>query len=52
MEDRNLKIQWATAIDCMINTEDQPNQMKDTQVLAVLDMIMPEKRLHERICKQ
>jgi hypothetical protein len=34
MEDSNLKIQWATAIECMINTEDQPNLMKDTQILA------------------
>ena len=44
MKDRNLKIQWASAIECMINTEDQSDQMKDTQILALLDMMMPEKK--------
>ena len=44
MKDRNLKIQWASAIECMINTEDQPDQIKDTQILALLDMMMPEKK--------
>ena len=44
MEDTNLKIQWATAIECMFNSEDQPNQMKDTQILAILEIMMPEKK--------
>ena len=43
-EDTGLKIQWATAIGCKINNEDQPKQMEDTQILAVLEMVMPEKK--------
>ena len=37
MEDTNLKTQWATAIGCKINSEDQPKQMEDTQILAAMD---------------
>jgi hypothetical protein len=44
MEDTNLKTQWATAIGCKINSEGQPNQMEDTQILEALDLMMPEKK--------
>ena len=44
MKDRSLRIQWATAIECVINSEDQPVQTKDTQILAILDSMMPEEK--------
>jgi hypothetical protein len=38
MEDTNLKIQWATAIECKINSEDQPNHMQDTPILEAWEL--------------
>jgi hypothetical protein len=44
MEDTGLKTQWATAIGCKIDSEDQPNHMQDTQILEALELMMLEKK--------